>query len=791
MDSDRSPQASGNEEADSTQSPPDGTEGGMAASTLEPQVYPTEEELLTTPEQSGTRTPENWEQLYGKYLEDSPVPVSPAIKAHTYTYGETRVAQVPRPIVPPPPQSPATRERIDRSLSTMRRNAELFFAKTPFTRRERTPKEQMTVRRQMTVETQEEGVSGPRKRDRSPASRSEEEPGPCSGHRRVEESGPRKRDHGSSHQRDEESGPRKRDRSPREGSGLRIRDRSHSDQREYGLRRRDRSPVNHPGSPKQHSKQPDQEDRHWDRHGQKRHISSGHAGAEGPARKVPKSYQSCPARGCGAVSKYLKDHAFQAHIPNLFHELERPERRAANVQRQRLNALQQLAEMILGNGTTIEDLVDFVNRHLSGVIAGPTTIWGPSQGDMEALCNFAGWSMPERFEVFPTVNSPAALFYWRIMLYLLDQLQDQDRRELACSYNHGATGRVEGPRDKVRETFGRVQGPPSERRQESQRFEEPPSRDLPRQQSPYRLVGTGFQGGQLRVTIGTCPSQQTLSVREPSSKRAFDSHFHLDRTAIKLFARSDVANVQVEEILQHPILSPPKFPVDLVGGVMVFCDPERQFSIPLTEGKWKVAVGVHPRKALSCTEGIIQRIKSLLDSNSLVRALGEIGLDRTEPDYTWVEQDRWFRRLLRISRPDKVIVLHLRGAADYGSVDVIVAALHYAKKVCPPLQKFHLHCFTGYRDQVEDWLDDFPNTYFGFTAKVASFNLHQQEGLRSVPADRLLLETDSPYFQVDSNNFVNTPAYLGDVANLVARIRGVRLEDVLDVTLTNGLRLYH
>ena len=71
---------------------------------------------------------------------------------------------------------------------------------------------------------------------------------------------------------------------------------------------------------------------------------------------------------------------------------------------------------------------------------------------------------------------------------------------------------------------------------------------------------------------------------------------------------------------------------------------------------------------------------------------------------------------------------------------------------------------------VEDWLEEFPNTYFGFPSRVTSFNQEQRDGVRTVPEDRILLETDAPYMPTHRNVQVNTPAYIGDVAESVAQI---------------------
>ena len=198
----------------------------------------------------------------------------------------------------------------------------------------------------------------------------------------------------------------------------------------------------------------------------------------------------------------------------------------------------------------------------------------------------------------------------------------------------------------------------------------------------------------------------------------------------------------MEEIINYKLKHSPRQEVELVGGVMIFCDPEGLVSIILTDGKWTIAVGVHPRKAVGCPERHLIRIKALLDTNPLGKALGEIRLDRTEPEYTWSDQDCLFKKMLALSRPDKVIVLHLGGSSDKYSLDVLLRCLHFVRKACPPSQRIYLHCFTGNQATVEYWLDKLPNTFFCFTARVTSFNLEQQEGLRAVPFDRLLLETN-------------------------------------------------
>ena len=162
------------------------------------------------------------------------------------------------------------------------------------------------------------------------------------------------------------------------------------------------------------------------------------------------------------------------------------------------------------------------------------------------------------------------------------------------------------------------------------------------------------------------------------------------------------------------------------------------------DGRWKVAVGLHP-KSFNHDEAYLDQVRTLVQSNPLVAALGEIGLDRSVPDYLWDEQERTFQRLLTFCHPEKVLVLHLRGYSKVHSSDVLNTGLQYVRKACSRDQRIHLHCFTGRRVDVENWLEDFPNCHFGFTAKVSSFNDPQIEGLRAVPAgNRLSIYASEP-----------------------------------------------
>ena len=109
---------------------------------------------------------------------------------------------------------------------------------------------------------------------------------------------------------------------------------------------------------------------------------------------------------------------------------------------------------------------------------------------------------------------------------------------------------------------------------------------------------------------------------------------------------------------------------------------------------------------------------------------------------------------------------------------------------CLPSQRIHLHCFSGDEELVKTWMEAFPNTYFSLSGLICSSPRETREAVRSIPGDRLLLETDSPHLAIDREARYNTPSYLADIGQMVASIREQPLSDIMERTCSNALRLY-
>ncbi|XP_046572564.1 putative deoxyribonuclease TATDN2 [Haliotis rubra] len=181
---------------------------------------------------------------------------------------------------------------------------------------------------------------------------------------------------------------------------------------------------------------------------------------------------------------------------------------------------------------------------------------------------------------------------------------------------------------------------------------------------------------------------------------------------------------------------------------------------------------------------------SLLSSPNVI-ALGEVGFDCTVGN--WEREGKVLDEPFRLADPNKPIILHLRRTAEdkyqRAPLEECIKIAHVAG--IPPHQKFHLHCFSGSFKELTHWTQTFPETWFGYTGMVASFDEHQLSGLRSLNAKRFVLETDAPYlWPRPGRRGINRPRLLGEVATVVADARQSTTANVLERTYINARQLY-
>ena len=194
-----------------------------------------------------------------------------------------------------------------------------------------------------------------------------------------------------------------------------------------------------------------------------------------------------------------------------------------------------------------------------------------------------------------------------------------------------------------------------------------------------------------------------------------------------------------------------------------------------------VSVGVHPTDG----HGQLPELDLLtqLGKDERVVAIGETGLDyyygAEHTDY----QQALFRLHIQVARAvDKPLIVHTRDARE----DTITILREEGADTVGGV----MHCFTEDWDTARRALD--LGFYISFSGIVTFRNADSlREVARQVPADRLLVETDSPYLApVPKRGKSNQPAYVRYIAECVAEIRGISVEELAASTTENYVRLF-
>jgi len=193
------------------------------------------------------------------------------------------------------------------------------------------------------------------------------------------------------------------------------------------------------------------------------------------------------------------------------------------------------------------------------------------------------------------------------------------------------------------------------------------------------------------------------------------------------------------------------------------------------------SVGVHPNEQEGRDPEVDELVKLAADEH--VVAIGETGLDyfRTEEKMDW-QHNRFRRHIEAAKQSRKPLIIHTRdsskdtlqlmkeeGARDAGGV---------------------MHCFVEDWDTAKQAMDQ--GFYISFSGIVTFKSaVELQEVAKKIPLDRMLVETDSPYLApVPFRGKTNEPGYTRHVAEFVADLRGMELEELAVATTGNCERLF-
>jgi TatD DNase family protein len=192
------------------------------------------------------------------------------------------------------------------------------------------------------------------------------------------------------------------------------------------------------------------------------------------------------------------------------------------------------------------------------------------------------------------------------------------------------------------------------------------------------------------------------------------------------------------------------------------------------------SVGVHPDHEAEAVE--TARLVELAAHPKVV-AIGETGLDyhRLSGDLEW--QRERFRIHIRAARKSrKPLVIHTRDAAE--------DTLRIMREEGAGEVGGVMHCFTETQEVADGALA--LGFHISFSGIVTFKNATQlKEVACRVPLERILVETDSPYLApVPHRGKTNRPGLVRHVAEEVARLRGISLEDFAEATTRNFFRLF-
>lgn len=193
------------------------------------------------------------------------------------------------------------------------------------------------------------------------------------------------------------------------------------------------------------------------------------------------------------------------------------------------------------------------------------------------------------------------------------------------------------------------------------------------------------------------------------------------------------------------------------------------------------AVGSHPDAADEVTEDVLEQYRQLARQCPKVRAIGEIGLDYHYEDIPREVQQRVFRAQMALARELELpVIVHEREAHEDGMR--IVEEFPQVTGV--------FHCYSGSLEMAKVLIRR--GWYIGFGGVLTFKNARKAvEAASQIPLDRLVLETDCPYMSPEPfRGRRNDPGRLHLVAERLAQLRGLSAEEIENITLENGKRLY-
>ena len=220
----------------------------------------------------------------------------------------------------------------------------------------------------------------------------------------------------------------------------------------------------------------------------------------------------------------------------------------------------------------------------------------------------------------------------------------------------------------------------------------------------------------------------------------------------------------------------------MVGGAGEMSSNTAAVALAESYANLYATVGMHPHDAKQVNEPELRQLKKL-SAHSKVIAVGETGLDYYYNHSPREVQRQVFAQFIALADETELpLVVHERDATHEAADLLRVEAKGKLRGV--------IHWFTGDYVAARNYLD--LGFYLSFTGIITFKNAEPlREVVRKAPLDRMLVETDSPYLTpVPHRGKRNEPAYVRLVAETVAQIKGISLEEAAYTTSRNVRELF-
>lgn len=193
-------------------------------------------------------------------------------------------------------------------------------------------------------------------------------------------------------------------------------------------------------------------------------------------------------------------------------------------------------------------------------------------------------------------------------------------------------------------------------------------------------------------------------------------------------------------------------------------------------------LGIHPSEVKSWDDSFIEKIKDYA-KNSKIAAIGEIGLDYYwDKSFNDLQKEVFIKQIKLANELNLPIDIHDR-EAHKDTYDIIQEHNNGSKVI--------MHCFSGSVEFARECVK--AGFYLGIGGVVTFKNaVKMKEVAKDIPLERILLETDAPYLTpVPFRGKENQPAYVKYVAEEIASLRGISVEEVAQITTENAKTVFN